>query len=521
MSCDYADRKSWRLTLLVGLALFFVTRAVMLNAFPIFNDETIYLQYAQRIHDDWQKNKFISMNGEFSDWKPPLQYWVAAPFIDYGSDPLTVGRLVAAVASLAGFFGTYLFARELFGQPEGVIAAFLYVLCPPVLLHNVQFTAETFLFSTAPLFYWALLKAMAPKKRAWSWGIPATLFGIALLLFKQSGFSLVFVAALLPLARWPAKWTDLARNIFVVGAVIAVSLVAANAVLPREFDATRAEFNSHWVMSWRELLAMPLGIWRANLRLVADYIGSYYSWAVVPLFGVFAWRGLRRKNFPELTLAFLCLVGSSGLVLLLRGFNEYLFNTAVIAALLPLLARTAIFVVGFFRGDETLLLRSGVAICAGLVVAHWTYQDTLMAISPGKYIERSSSWAIANYLKSWSTGFGVREIIDMLAKEKRPGLVFADSQWGNPRTALEVYDRKRFPNLRVVPVTREFLDRNETRRLRAFVARLRPVHFAIYSADQFSDRRTPWETTISQEMCDTRMEIKAYPSQMPIIVCQF
>src|SRR6476646_4766272 len=160
MSCDCADGKRWRVALLVAFGLFLLTRLLMLNAFPIFNDETIYLQYSQRIHEDWQKNKFISMNGEFTDWKPPLQYWLAAPFIEYGDDPLVVGRVIAAIVSIAGFFGTYLFAKELFSLREGVIAAFLYVLCPPVLLHNVQFTAETFLFSAASLFYWALLKAM-------------------------------------------------------------------------------------------------------------------------------------------------------------------------------------------------------------------------------------------------------------------------------------------------------------------------------------------------------------------------
>src|SRR3954468_9716169 len=92
----------WRAGLWVALGLFLLTRILTLTAFPIFNDEAIYLQYSQKIHDDWGKNKFVSMNGEFTDWNPPLQYWMAAPFIDCGNDPLLVGRLVAALASIAG-----------------------------------------------------------------------------------------------------------------------------------------------------------------------------------------------------------------------------------------------------------------------------------------------------------------------------------------------------------------------------------------------------------------------------------
>ena len=164
--------KSWRNALLILFGVFCVSRLLTLTAFPIFNDEAIYLQYAQRIHDDWQKNKFISMQGEFTDWKPPLMYWMTAPFIEWGHDPLLAGRAVAFLVSIAGFFGFYLFAKELFGEREGVISALLYLLCPPVLFHNNQFTAETFLISTAPLFYWALLRAMQPDKARWWVWVP-------------------------------------------------------------------------------------------------------------------------------------------------------------------------------------------------------------------------------------------------------------------------------------------------------------------------------------------------------------
>ena len=86
--------------MLVALGLFLLTRILTLTAFPIFNDEAIYLQYSQKIQSDWEKNKFISMNGEFTDWKPPLQYWMAAPFIDWGNDPLVAGRLVAFLVAI-------------------------------------------------------------------------------------------------------------------------------------------------------------------------------------------------------------------------------------------------------------------------------------------------------------------------------------------------------------------------------------------------------------------------------------
>lgn len=522
--------KSWRNALLILLGLFLLSRILTLTAFPIFNDEAIYLQYAQRIHDDWQKNKFISMHGEFTDWKPPLMYWMAAPFIGWGNDPLIAGRAVAFLVSVAGFFGFYLFAKELFGEREGVISALLYVLCPPVLFHNNQFTAETFLVSTAALFYWALLKAMRrDKPRWWIWAVAAVLLGAALLLFKQSGFLLLAVSVLLPFAKLRAgpdgqqprsNWKATALNVSLVVAVILCAGVAADAMLPSAFNATRDHFNSRWVLSIAEVFRFPIEIWRANLGVVADYISSYYTWAVALFFGGFSWIAFRKKNFPELTLAGMCLGGAFAVTFLLRGFNEYMLNTAVIVALLPLLGRMAVLLCAPAHSRKGDLVRRAVLAGGGLVLAHWASQDILMATSPGRYIERSTSWALSNYLTRWSTGFGIEEVAAILEKEKRPGVVFVDAQWGNPGTALAVYGKERFPNLRIVPVSREFLDQAETQKLKEAARRLSPVRFAIYSADA-SQGRAQWQANLQEQMCETRREIKSYPSQVPIVVCSF
>ena len=520
MSSNCANRARWRAAFWTAFGLFVLTRFLTLAALPIFNDEAIYLQYSQRINEDWDKNKFISMNGEFTDWKPPLQYWLAAPFIECGNDPLVVGRVIALLVSMAGFIGVYLFSKELFGEREGVVGAVLCLLCPPVLLHNPQFTAETFLFSTAPFVYWALLRAMRGNKSAWIWAIAAAFFGTALLLFKQSGFTLLAVSIFLPLVRLSQSQRRIVWSIALVLAVIGASLLAANAILPPEFDAARDHFNQRWVISVPELTAFPISIWLANLKLIADYIGSSYSWAVPLLLCVFIWLAIQRKNFTDLAIALMCLTGGGVILFLLRSFNEYLFNTAVIAVLLPLLARTIVFATESAPSRRETAVRRAVLVVAGLALIHWVYQDILMTLSPGKYFERGTSWAVSNYLKSWSTGFGVKEIVQILANEKRPGLVFVDPQWGSLNAALKVYRKQRFPNLTIADITREFLDPEETRKLKEFTAGSSAVRFAIYSADA-SDERRQWQVNVEEQMCERREEIRVYPSQTPIVVCRF
>jgi hypothetical protein len=407
-----------------------------------------------------------------------------------------------------------------------------------VLFHNNQFTAETFLFSAAPLFYWVVLKLIKPGKAAWVWALVATLLGTALLLFKQSGFLLLVVSIFLPFARLRARqgvtteemstrqsagernWREFARNVLLIIAVIVCCRLAANAVLPSEFNAAREHFNSRWVLSLRELFDLPIDTWRANLVLVADYIGSFYSWIAVALFCISGWLALRRRNLAELTLVVMCVVGGIGITFLLRGFNEYLFNTAVITALLPLLARMIVLVGQFAHMGKGELLHRALLLCAVLTFGFWGYQDIRMSISAGDYINRSSAWARANYLKSWSTGFGLKEIVTMLEKERGPGIIFTDAQWGNPGTALEVYRAKRFPNLRIVPISREFLDPAEARKLTDTAKKMAPTRLAIFSADS-SGLRQQWMGNVEREMCGTRTEIRGDPDQTPIIVCRF
>ncbi len=118
-------------------------------------------------------------------------------------------------------------------------------------------------------------------------------------------------------------------------------------------------------MSPRELFQFPTEVWSANLRLVGDYIGSYYSWLVPVFVGVFLWFAFRRKSLPDLALASMCLAGAIAVTFLLRGFNEYLFNTAVIVVLLPLLARAGVFVWNLARTGPSRLFRGGLLVARG------------------------------------------------------------------------------------------------------------------------------------------------------------
>ena len=124
--------------------------------------------------------------------------------------------------------------------------------------------------------------------------------------------------------------------------------------------------------------------------------------------------------------------------------------TAVIAALLPLFARTGI-IVHDSAGKGSWANAGGASLWRRAPLLNWGYRIS-DGISAGRYIERSYPglrpipYQLVNRLR-------VREIVAMLEREAS-GIAFTDAQWGNPGTALEVYQPKRFPNLRIVPISR-------------------------------------------------------------------
>ena len=525
----------WKWLLVGGAALFVLTRAITLLSFPIFNDEAIYLQYSQAIHADFSKYKFISEGGLYADWKPPLQYWIGAPFMGFVDDPLLAGRLAVFLVSLFGLWGLYLFVKELFGRREAALAVVVYALCPTALFFNIQFVAEAFVFSFAPWVYWAFLRAIrADKLRLW-YAALAAVFGALLLLSKQSGMVYLGLAVLLPFAVLDRKgehrpWREWNwKGFFIRLGVVAAGIVLA--VVLRQFGTSaqsaqvEQNFNGNWLMGVKDLVALPWSTWQVNWESIRDYYWSYYSvFILLPLL-YFFWIAAAswKRHFKDLVLALGFLAGSFAVLVLLKGFNEYIYNTAVIVFLVPMLARAVLEAWSRARTGAWHFARvAGAAVLASLVLlaVHWIYQDGLMKISPAGYIRRSTAWADHNYLENWSGGFGVAEAIAEVKTHESPGIILADPQWGNPRTALEVYNGE-YPRLRVIGITIDFQTPAGTQAAKAYIlAQPFKTRLVVFSTAR-NETRAVWQDNVEKYLCATRKEIQVQPTQPPIVVCSF
>lgn len=122
-------------------AFFLLSRLTNLTLLPIFTDEAIYLRWAQLMLDD-PGLRFISL----SDGKQPLQMWTSGVFMEFIPDQLWAGRFPLVICGLVAMIGLWFVAWELFRNKRiAWIAALIYLVAPPYVLHDRMGMADTML----------------------------------------------------------------------------------------------------------------------------------------------------------------------------------------------------------------------------------------------------------------------------------------------------------------------------------------------------------------------------------------
>lgn len=518
------------LFLLAIVLLFAATRLPTMMSFPIFNDEANHIEYSQLIRADCGKYKFISCDNVFGDWKPPLMFWMGALVVDLLENPLVSVRVLSLLFSIAGILGIYHFARDLYDGTTGLCASLLFVLCPAVLIYNNQFTAETYVFSTAALYYSFCVKALLRPRQAVLFTPPAAITGAALLLFKQSGALYLYLGVVLVFVCRDGLHPDcgplfsrsaaraLARRILKAAAIIVIALVLYRVVIPARIETGGQEFTSRWTMSLREVSEFPLLEWKENIEGVGSYFTHYYTVAVFPLLLGFIVRAAVRRERSDLVISALLLLSTLAVVLGMKKYSEAIYNTATV--IFTLIAIGRLLALALRRTATGPLKKAPLAaLCTCLlivVMGGWLYQVILLRLSAVSYVERGSRWMRSNYLEGWPGSFGINRVIEFLQEQPPKSIAFVDPQWGTPGTSLQVLSRL-YPRVRIVPFGREMYDPHLKARLDSAGFSRR---FVIYKPWGEPQRRA-MESYIDENLCAKRIEYRESEDQIPIVVCRF
>ena len=512
--------------LVLASLLFLITRLWNVSLFPIFNDEGIYLQYSVLIHDDFAANKYVSVHNTSGDWKPPLQYWIGSIFISAKRNPLPAGRIVASVFSLLGLFGTYFFVRQIFNSLAGAATAVFYLISPLTLFYNTQFVTETFVFSATAALYACLAALLRSWKKSitavLAWFTASVLAGVLLLLFKQSGILPLYLSILLPLA-FGTSWRALAKGVTAVAAVILLSSVFSSLAIPPEYSTKEAKFTAAWTMSVKEIAALPWAVWSANAKEIWEMYARYYTAAMPATILLYALWSFLRGTSKDRTVLALFLLSSAAIVLCLKQFNEYIYHTAVVVFMLAMLGRIAAVTIESLNTSG--IHRWLFAILPGTLLVFiglfWVFQCVLIKTDSVAYLHQASSWAKFNYLNAWPSGYGVRSVVQFLSSRTGSGLIILDPQWGNPRTALEVFGPQCYPNIQLFRMGVDIFQK-ESLLKKLSDAGIRENRFVVFS-DWFpaGSPRISWGTYVKENYCANRKQFTENADQTPIVVCEF
>lgn len=450
--------------LLLIIPLYFFTRLANILIIPIFTDEAIYSYWAQvALHDP--ANRFISLE----DGKQPLFIWIAAIFQRLIPDPLMATRLVSIFSGLGSLVGIYFLANELFGKKVAKIAAILYIILPFTLLYDrmALFDSLLTMFCIWSVF---LSYKMAKNPRLDYALLNGIILGLGLITKSSISFFLYFLPASLTvfdfkrglLIRRLSKWLGLSA----VTLLISQTIYNALRVSPLFYMIDRK--NHEFIRTFSEVLNNPFAHFSGNINSMVTWLFQYNGPLLV-LFPATIIYGIAKKDRRIILL--------SGYVLL-PFFTEALFNQ-ILYPRFSLFYFPFIIVLIAFGTTQVLqqLSKYQRLLWIGffaLIIFPLASSFYLLTNPPLASIADSDKF---QYLNGWSSGYGIRQIVNILKTENPKNKVYVGTEgtFGLLPFALQIYFYDN-PNIQVVgywPVdnlAKQVLD----------VARIQKTYFIFY-----------------------------------------
>ncbi len=419
----------WIFGLLILLVSYVAIRLTNLTLTPIFTDEAIYIRWSQIGARDaaW---RFISL----TDGKQPLFTWIMMVFLRIlpGFDPLFVGRLVSVAAGLGSMIGLFVLGGELFGRKTGLVASFLYLICPFALVYDRMALYDSLV---AMFAIWNLYIGIRLVKTLRT--DTAYVFGMTLgagMLNKTSGF---FSAYLAPLTLVLFDWSRHGRGnrlirllgLFLLAGMLSQLMYSVLRLSP--FFHLVGQKDAVFVYPFSEWLTHPFRFLTGNLKGLFDWVSHYLT---IPIFtaAILAVFTLWRRPREKLLLYGMWLFPFVALAL----FGRVLYPRFILFMSMPLLLLAAEFLVtvwGKIRFAPWKMLLVLVIVGIPMWTDWYLLYDPLHAPIPlsdkGQYVD------------DWPSGWGVREANAFLLSEsiKGPITVYTDGTFGLLPYAIEIY----------------------------------------------------------------------------------
>lgn len=415
--------------------LYFFLRIYNLTILPVFNDEAIYIRWAQVMRNE-PTLRFLPL----SDGKQPLFMWSIIPLFKIFDDPLIAGRMVSVFTGFGTMVGIFLLTLHLFKRPwVALTASLIYTLSP----FTVFFDRMALVDSMLSMFgVWVLfLGILAARTLRLDF---AMLAGFALgggLLTKSPA---LFYSLLLPMIFLFAPLFKRVKELSFVWLKVfkfAGLLLVVYAIGYAMYNVLRLGPNFHLLGERNQDYVLPLShLWTRPLDPFVPYLHRTLEWlwilgppGLVILIVIGSLIGL--KKYPRETLVLSAWAIFP--ILVQAEFAKVITTRYILFSLPPIVILAA---VPFFLKQK--LLRIVVYTTSLLFLVQAATINYHLLTNPEKATLPQSERS--GYLEEWTAGTGIREVAEFIKREyqKEPNtkiVVGTEGYFGALPDGLQMY----------------------------------------------------------------------------------
>ena len=417
-------------TLLV--LLYLLTRLINLTALPIFNDESIYLDWGWREFTE-PHNLYFSL----FDGKQPFLMWIFGFFEILIPDQLFAGRLVSVIAGFLSLIGIYLVSRKLADKKIAYVAMLLYIVIPIFTFYDRQALMESAISCVGIwAFYLFILNVTKPKL---IYGISlGAVLGIGLfikstpLIFLLTIFLITFyVIYNSNNSKFKKKFLFVQIISFLVSQIILLPLYSQ----PRFQEI--ALLNSRYSYSITDVLGNFWPILFANSKDTIELLFFYFTPILFALLIIGTAVMIRNESRLSKFLVSWLMLNIISFILLTKSPS-----TRYIVALLPLSTIICSYaILKFARAKKKTLVFSSLGIYIAL------FTTAILILSPINYfylLNNYTKFSDMGYINGWTSGYGIEDARKLILKESKGKTIKVEVRhdYGNPEDAMYVYFHK-------------------------------------------------------------------------------
>lgn len=404
------------------IAIYFLVRFPKLTLLPIFNDESIYLDWAWRM-----THTPGLLYYSLYDAKQPLVMWLYGIFSSILPDPLFAGRFVSLLLGLLTTIGIYFVGKDFFSKKTALIAAVAYIIIPIFVHFDRQALLESAVTASGVWGLFFVNKTIKNEKFTKDAILAGLILGLGFF-SKSSALLFLFPTVLLYILEfYKHKNSKFLKSLLMLSITFTLTILLL--IINPQFWQTFST-NSRYVFTLAEISKLPIYSWFFNIYALLQILFFFVTPFVFVISIIQILKLIRYKTTLLIWL---------GIPLLITIFTLKTPSQRYLVSFLPFLT---ILFASFFENFKSKRKIHLPILTVSLITPFII--SSILIYNPLTYFQSAnkiSSFSEYLTVSGQSSGYGINKTIKYLEKEnaKNKIIVTYAENTGNPESALSIY----------------------------------------------------------------------------------